>query len=184
MLPQACLLQANQSSKSCGITRQSLHTLSIRIRNCSALTVSLQTPGIVLGLSTEVNKTSPTPQRRKCGGGHNCHGCGVLAHPLCCPPWLGPLPEACWSPVACIAERGSQAGWWREGQRLQSCWWANTPSPTLAPGLRTAGRGWAQERWETRHLHRALSPGPNRRAQADPHHPGKGPSRPPRGVHS
>lgn len=31
-----------------------LRTLSIRILDCSALTTSLQIPGIVLGLSTEV----------------------------------------------------------------------------------------------------------------------------------
>lgn len=34
----------------------------------------------------------------------------VLTHPWCRPPWPGPLPEACWSPVACGAKKSGFCG--------------------------------------------------------------------------
>ena len=93
----------------------------------------------------------------------------MLAHPSCCPPWPGPLPEACWSPVACVAETGSQAGCWQGSQRLQGCWWADTscpnPSPKPSHGTKDSMERVGRERWETQCPHTALSPGSEQRVR-------------------
>lgn len=106
----------------------------------------------------------------------------VLAHPSCCPPWPGPLPKACWSPAACVAERGSQVGCWQGAQRLQGCWWADTscPSPSPKPSHGTKD---SMERVGPRKVGNAVpthSPEPRVRTegQTEPHHPGEGPSSP------